>query len=130
MRDRGYDMEQRLSRSMVQDNSFRLAVQLVGYIRRQQKDHVNLVLTGQLLQSGTSIGANVEEALGGHSSRDFVAKLAIAANEAWETGYWVRFIQDTQPHDQQELADLLNEWARKAERVVLSEIPKLSTQHF
>jgi len=109
MRDRGYDMEQRPSRSMVQDNSFRLAVQLVGYIRRQQKDHVNLVLTGQLLQSGTSIGTNVEEALGGHSSRDFVAKLAIAANEAWETRYWVRCIRDTQPHDQQELADLLNE---------------------
>jgi four helix bundle protein len=103
------DMEHRRSQSIVQDKSFRFAVQLIGYIRRQQKDHVNLVLTRQLLRSGTSIGANVEEALGGQSSKDFVAKLAIAAKEARETGYWLRLIRETQPHDQQELADLLKE---------------------
>lgn len=102
-------MEQRRPQSIVQDKSFRFAVQIVGYIRRQQKDHVNLVLTRQLLRSGTSIGANVEEALGGHSSKDFVAKLAIAAKEARETGYWLRLIQDTQPHNQQELTGLLKE---------------------
>ena len=79
-------MEQRRSQSIVQDKSFRFAVQIVGYIRRQQKDHVNLVLTRQLLRSGTSIGANVEEALGGQSSKDFISKLAIAAKEAREAG--------------------------------------------
>jgi four helix bundle protein len=102
-------MEQRPSQSIVQDKSFRFAVQIVGYIRRQPKDHVNLVLTRQLLRSGTSIGANVEEALGGHSSKDFVAKLVIAAKEARETGYWLRLIRDTHPHDQQGLAELLKE---------------------
>ena len=61
-------MEQRPSQSIVQDKSFRFAVQIVGYIRRQPKDHVNFVLNRQLLRSGTSIGANVEEALGGQSS--------------------------------------------------------------
>lgn len=55
-------MEQRHSQSIVQDKSFRFDVQIVEYIRRQQNDHVNLVLTRQLLRSGTSIGANVEEA--------------------------------------------------------------------
>ncbi|HSQ90727.1 MAG TPA: four helix bundle protein [Nitrospiraceae bacterium] len=102
-------MQQRRSQSIVQDKSFRFAVQLIGYIRRQPKDHVNLVLTRQLLRSGTSIGANVEEALGGHSSKDFVAKLAIAAKEPRETGYWLRLTRETQPHDQQELAELLKE---------------------
>jgi four helix bundle protein len=102
-------MEQRRSQSIVQDKSFRFALQIVGYIRRQQKDHVNLVLTRQLLRSGTSIGANVEEALGGQSSKDFVAKLAIAAKEARETGYWLRLIRDTQPHNHPELASLLAE---------------------
>ena len=102
-------MEHRRSQSIVQDKSFRFAVKIVAYIRRQQKDHVNLVLTRQLIRSGTSIGANVEEALGGQSSKDFVAKLAIAAKEARETGYWLRLIRETQPHDQQELADLLKE---------------------
>ena len=102
-------VEQRRSQSIVQDKSFRFAVHIVGYIRRQQKDHVNLVLTRQLLRSGTSIGANVEEALGGHSSKDFAAKLAIAAKEARETGYWLRLIRDTQPQNRQELAGLLEE---------------------
>jgi len=102
-------MGQQRSQSIVQDKSFRFAVQIVEYIRRQQKDHVNLVLTRQLLRSGTSIGANVEEALGGHSSRDFVAKLAIAAKEARETGYWLHLIRDTQLHNRQELAGLLEE---------------------
>ena len=102
-------MGQQRTQSIVQDKSFRFAVQIVEYIRRQQKDHVNLVLTRQLLRSGTSIGANVEEALGGHSSKDFVAKLAIAAKEARETGYWLRLIRETQLHNQQELAGLLEE---------------------
>ena len=102
-------MEHRRSQSIVQDKSFCFAVQLIGYIRRQPKDPINLVLTRHLLRSGASIGVNVEEALGGHSSKDFVAKLAIAAKEARETGYWLRLIRETQPHDQQELADLLKE---------------------
>ena len=102
-------MEQRRSQSIVQDKSFRFAVQVVGYIRRQQKDHVNLVLNRQLLRSGTSIGANVEEALGGHSSKDFVAKLSIAAKEAREAGYWLRLSRETQPHNHPELASLLAE---------------------
>jgi four helix bundle protein len=55
-------MEQRPSQSIVQDKSFRFAVQIVWHIRRQPKNHVTLVLTRQLLRSGTSIGANVEEA--------------------------------------------------------------------
>jgi four helix bundle protein len=52
-------MEQRRSQSIVQDKSFRFVVQIVGYIRRQPKDPVNLVLNRQLLRSGTSIEANV-----------------------------------------------------------------------
>jgi four helix bundle protein len=102
-------MEQRRSQSIVQDKSFRFAVQIVGYIRRQPKDHVNLVLTRQLLRSGTSIGANVEEALGGQSSKDFISKLAIAAKEAREAGYWLRLIRETQSHNHPELASLLAE---------------------
>lgn len=102
-------MQQRRSQSIVQEKSFHFAVQLVNYSRRLRKDSTDLVLTRQLLRSGTSIGANVEEALGGQSSKDFISKLAIAAKEARETGYWLRLLRETQPHDQQELADLLKE---------------------
>jgi four helix bundle protein len=102
-------MDHQRSQSIVQEKSFRFAVQVVGYIRRQQKDQVNLVLARQLLRSGTSIGANVEEGLGGQSSKDFISKLAIAAKEARETGYWLRLIRETQPHNHPELTSLLAE---------------------
>ena len=102
-------MEQRHTKSIVQEKSFRFAVEVIEYVRRDQKDHINRVLTRQLLRSGTSIGANVEEALGGQSPKDFAAKLAIAAKEARETGYWLRLISETQPHDTQALTGLLKE---------------------
>ena len=100
-------MEHRRFQSIVKEKSFRSAVQIVEYIDRQQNNHVNLVLSRQLLRSGTSIRANVEEALRGQSSKDFISKLAIAAKEVRAAGYWLRLIRDTQPHNYLELADLL-----------------------
>jgi four helix bundle protein len=48
------------------------------------------------LRSGTSIGANVEEALAGQSRKDFTSKLSIASKEARETRYWLRLLQASQ----------------------------------
>lgn len=100
-------MQHRRFQSFVKEKSFRSAVQIVEYIHRQQKDHVNLILSRRLLRSGNSIRATVEEALRGQSSKDFISKLAIAAKEAREAGYWLRLTRDTQPHNHPELADLL-----------------------
>ena len=48
----------------------------------------------QFLRSGTSIGANVEEAIGAQSKRDFIHKLGIAYKESRETSYWLRLLKD------------------------------------
>ena len=48
-----------------------------------------------MLRSGTSIGANVEESIGGQSEKDFVTKLSISYKEARETSYWVRLLKDS-----------------------------------
>ena len=48
-----------------------------------------------MLRCGTSIGANVEEAIGGQSRADFLSKLSIAYKEARETSYWLRLLKDT-----------------------------------
>ena len=53
------------------------------------------MLSKQLLRCGTSIGANVEEAIGAQSKKDFFAKLTIAYKEARETHYWTRLLADT-----------------------------------
>lgn len=52
-------------------------------------------MSKQLLRSGTSIGANIEEAIGGQSDKDFFSKLTIAYKEARETHYWIRLLTDT-----------------------------------
>lgn len=50
------------------------------------------VLSRQVLKSGTSIGANVEEAIAAQSKKDFISKMAIASKEARETKYWLRLL--------------------------------------
>jgi four helix bundle protein len=53
-------------------------------------------LSRQLLRSATSVGANIEEASGSGSPRDFAAKLRIAYKEAREADYWLRLLRDTE----------------------------------
>jgi four helix bundle protein len=64
-----------------------------AYISAKQQNEY--VLSKQLLRSGTSIGANVEEAEGAISKREFAAKMSIALKEARETRYWIRLIEHT-----------------------------------
>ncbi len=59
------------------------------------KSQNEYVLSRQVLKSGTSIGANIEEAQGAQSKRDFIAKMQIALKEAKETKYWLRLFRDT-----------------------------------
>lgn len=83
-----------MSRSLIQEKSFSFSVRIVPYCRTRLPGKEDIVLTRQLLRSGTSIGANVEEGLGGQSRKDFIAKLGVAAREARETHYWLRLIQE------------------------------------
>ena len=53
------------------------------------------LLSKQILRSGTSIGANIEEAIGGQSTKDFLHKLSISYKEARETHYWLRLLRDS-----------------------------------
>jgi four helix bundle protein len=96
-------------KSLVQEKSFDFAVELIRYSQGQKHNLIALTLMKQLLRSGTSIGANVEEALGGQSRKDFVAKLGIAAKEARETCYWLRLLSRTHPQRSDEITRLLTE---------------------
>jgi len=70
------------------------------------------ILGNQLLRSGTSIGANVEEALAGQSRRDFAAKMAIARKEARECNYWLRLLRDAVIVETTQLAPMLEKSVR------------------
>jgi len=62
--------------------------------RHSRESKVERELCSQLLKSGTSIGANIEEAIGASSRKDFIAKLAIAYREARESNYWLRLLKE------------------------------------
>ena len=62
-----------------------------------------------MLKSGTSIGANIEEAMAGQSRADFLAKMSIASKEARETNYWLRLLRDSKLIDAHVLQGLLAE---------------------
>jgi four helix bundle protein len=75
---------------------------LITYLSDEKKEYV---LSKQLLRSGTSIGANMEEAIGGQSERDFYAKLNIAR----ESHYWIRLMKDTNYFDEAQANSLLKD---------------------
>ncbi len=70
---------------------------------------VSRTLSRQLLRSGTSIGANVEEGQASQSRADFTAKYSIACKEARETLYWLRLLASAQLVDAHRLASLIDE---------------------
>ena len=77
------------------DKSYAFAVQIVGLCRSLQEKRKEFVVSKQLLKSGTSIGANIEEATQAQSKGDFVSKLSIALKEAHESRFWLRLLRDT-----------------------------------
>ena len=81
--------------NVVQVKSYAFVVRVVRLYQHLSAEKREYVLSRQLLRSGTSIGANVEESIGGQSRADFVSKLAIAYKEARETVYWLRLLKDT-----------------------------------
>ncbi|KAF2518604.1 four helix bundle protein [Flavobacterium salilacus subsp. salilacus] len=78
--------------NVIQQKSYVFAIRIVKLYKYLVEDHKEFVLSKQLLRSGTSIGANVEEAIGGQSRKDFASKLAIAYKEGRETHYWLRLL--------------------------------------
>jgi len=66
-------------------------------------------MANQLLRSGTSIGANVEEAQAGQSKADFIAKMSIARKEARETYYWIRLLKKSEIITESQLSGILKE---------------------
>ena len=63
----------------------------------------------QILRSGTSIGANVEEAQGAQSKKDFISKLSIAQKEARETLYWLRLIAKSEMQSSEKMIPIIQE---------------------
>jgi len=75
------------------ERSFDFAKRIVLLCRvLDEKPGTNRIMANQLLRSGTSVGANIEEGQTSQSEADFVSKYSIACKEARETHYWLRLL--------------------------------------
>jgi four helix bundle protein len=84
-----------MKESILKEKSYKFAIRVVKlsqYLQREKKEYV---LSKQILESGTAIGALIREAQFGQSKADFASKMNIALKEANETDYWLCLLKDT-----------------------------------
>ena len=97
------------SENIIQQKTFAFAIRIVNVYKHLKAEKKEFVLSKQLLRSGTSIGANIEESIGGQSNKDFLSKISIAYKEARETVYWLKLLQATDYLSLQEAESLLSD---------------------
>jgi len=107
-----------MEENLVESKSKSFAVRIVRLYQYLSEDKREYILSKQVLRSGTSIGANVREALQGQSKADFTAKMSIALKEANETEYWLELLHET---------DYLNGGEYESIRRDCGEVAKLLT---
>jgi four helix bundle protein len=95
--------------NIIQEKSFAFAIRIVRLYQYLCEDKKEFVLSKQILRCGTSIGANVEESIGGQSDKDFLSKLSISYKEARETRYWIRLLSATDYLDDKQTQSLLTD---------------------
>jgi len=93
--------------NIVVQKSYAFALQIVQLYKSlvEKKEYV---LSKQILRSGTSIGANIHEAIASESKKDFIHKLGIALKEARETSYWLNLLKDSKYISNDEFNKLSN----------------------
>ena len=81
--------------NIILDKSFDFAIRVIKLYKHLCDEKKEYILSKQLIRSGTSIGANINEAQAGQSKRDFIAKMSIASKEARESKYWIDLLIKT-----------------------------------
>jgi four helix bundle protein len=85
-----------MKENIIQEKSFLFAVRIINLYKHLIAKKKEFVLSKQILRSGTSIGANIEESIGGRSDKEFLFKLEISYKEARETIYWLKLLKETE----------------------------------
>lgn len=94
------------------------SVKLYKYVIAEKKE---FILSKQILRSGTSIGANIEEANQAQSKADFIHKLSISQKESFETDYWLRLLRDSKYLSEKQAESLLED-CRELQKLITASI--------
>lgn len=84
-----------MKESVLSVKSYAFALRIIKLYQFMASEKREFVLSKQILRSGTSIGANIEESVHAQSKIDFIHRLSIAQKEACETNYWLRLLRDS-----------------------------------
>ncbi|MBS1550480.1 MAG: four helix bundle protein [Bacteroidetes bacterium] len=95
--------------NIIKDKSYKYALRIINLYKYLIEDKKEYVLSKQILRSGTSIGANIEEGIGSPSKKDFINKFFVAHKEARESHYWIRLLRDSKYLDYKLAESLLND---------------------
>lgn len=82
------------------------ALRIIKLYRFLIDEKKEFVLSKQIMRSGTSIGANIREAIRAQSTADFIAKLYISLKEAEETMFWLELLEDSEYVESSQIANL------------------------
>lgn len=116
-----------MKESLVYDKSFKFAIRIVNMYKHLSKEQNEYTLSKQVLRSGTSIGANVKEAIQASSKRGFLMKMNIALKEASETDYWLELLKATDYIDAIASESIINDC--KELNKILSSIVKTTKEN-
>ncbi|KAJ52324.1 four helix bundle protein [Clostridium tetanomorphum] len=98
-----------MKESLVYNKAFKFAIRIVNLYKHLCKEKSKYIISKQVLRSGTSIGANIKEAVQASSKRDFLMKMNIALKEASETDYWLELLEETNYIDDKASQSIINE---------------------
>jgi len=98
-----------MKENIVIEKSYEMALKITKLYLSLKNDKKEFELSRQILRSGTSVAANLEEAVGGQSDKDFLSKVSIAYKECRETIFWLRLLRDSQLVEKLEAESLLSE---------------------
>ena len=107
--------------------SYKFAVRCVNLYKYLCEEKHDYVIGKQLLRSGTSIGANVKEAIRGISKAEFRAKMSISLKEASESEFWIELLRDTEYITKEEAESLLNDCGELL-RLLMSIVKTIQTE--
>lgn len=99
-------------KNVIIEKSFNFSLKIIEAYKYLVSDKHEFVMSKKLLRSGTSIGANCNEAVAAVTNKDFCNKMAIASKEAHETKYWLQLLEKSDYYQNEELLELCNEVIR------------------
>lgn len=98
-----------MKENIVRKKSYSFALRIIKLHKFLTKQKRKFVLSKQILRSGTSIGANIEESCYAQSKKDFISKLSISLKEAAETMYWLKLLRDSQEIEEKHINNYIAE---------------------